>query len=88
MLQTAINFLHHLRAGDGQAWRPLLAVHYLTYACAFRWPYCSDGTGTPYHALHEPALGAAENLEILRRIQCHRRSPIMRPGPGSPSEIP
>lgn len=64
------NFLYHLIIG-GDNWRPLLGVHYLTYACSFRCPYCSDGAQNPYYALRETPLNAIQNLEILRRVRQH-----------------
>jgi len=71
VLRSAFHFLHHLRGGDDRHWRPLLAVHYLTYACTFRCPYCSDGAQQPYHTLRESPLGAVQNLELLGRIRRH-----------------
>ena len=71
MLQSAFHFLHHLMGGGARRWRPLLAVHYLTYACGFRCPYCSDGAQQPYYTLRESALNRADSLELLRRIRRH-----------------
>jgi MoaA/NifB/PqqE/SkfB family radical SAM enzyme len=71
LLRSALHFLHHLRGGDAHHWRPLLAVHYLTYACGFRCPYCSDGAQQPYYSLRETPLDAAGNLELLRRVRAH-----------------
>jgi MoaA/NifB/PqqE/SkfB family radical SAM enzyme len=65
------NFLYHLLLDGEDAWRPLLAVHYLTYACAFRCPYCSDGAQNPYHTLREKPLDSANNLALLKRIRSH-----------------
>lgn len=64
------NYLCHLLSRP-LAWRPLLAVYYLTYACPFRCPFCSDGAGTPYPALRSPVLDAPRILELLRRVRAH-----------------
>lgn len=69
VLRSTLNFLHHLAMGPEASWRPLLAVHYLTYACDFRCPYCSDGAGNPYYTLREPPLDGEGALEVLRRIR-------------------
>ncbi len=50
-------------------WHPLLAVFYLTYACNFRCPYCSDGAKHPYHQLRCDTLPAEKVLELLRHIR-------------------
>jgi len=71
VLRSAFNFCHHLALDGEKAWRPLLAVHYLTYACAFRCPYCSDGAQNPYYTLREPPLDASRALELLRGIRAH-----------------
>jgi MoaA/NifB/PqqE/SkfB family radical SAM enzyme len=66
---SARNLLHHLWSRSPRGFHPLLAVHYLTYACAFRCPYCSDGSGVPYHALRSPTLDAGRTLELLGRVR-------------------
>jgi MoaA/NifB/PqqE/SkfB family radical SAM enzyme len=50
----------------------LLSVYYLTYACDFRCPYCSDGAGNPYYRLRSPTLPGPKVLDLLRiiRRQC------------------
>jgi MoaA/NifB/PqqE/SkfB family radical SAM enzyme len=49
----------------------LLSVYYLTYACDFRCPYCSDGAGRPYHQLRSSALPGAKAMDLLRIIRRH-----------------
>jgi MoaA/NifB/PqqE/SkfB family radical SAM enzyme len=63
------NYLRHLCNRKPRGWHPLLAVYYLTYACEFRCPYCSDGAGTPYHALRSPILRGEELDRLLARIR-------------------
>jgi len=63
------NYGVHAISRDPVQWRPLLAIYYLTYACDFRCPYCSDGAGKPYHALREPFLDAGLTLELLAHVR-------------------
>ena len=63
------NYLRHFASKSPQGWHPLLAVYYLTYACEFRCPYCSDGSGTPYHALRSPILRGDDLYRILLRLR-------------------
>lgn len=65
------SFLHHLCIDAADRWYPLLSVFYLNYACRFRCPYCSDGSGKPYHTLRSPILPGAKVLELLRIIRRH-----------------
>jgi MoaA/NifB/PqqE/SkfB family radical SAM enzyme len=46
-----------------------LAVYYLTYACRFRCPYCSDGNGTPYPELRERILDATSAVKLLSHVR-------------------
>jgi len=69
MLNAVRNYLSHLATRRPETWRPLLAVYYLTYACEFRCPFCSDGSGTPYHRLPSPILDGPEVLALLARIR-------------------
>jgi MoaA/NifB/PqqE/SkfB family radical SAM enzyme len=69
MLRTLRNSLVHLGTRDPAQWRPLLAVYYLTYACNYRCPYCSDGTGTPYYRLASPVLPADDVLRLFSTIR-------------------
>jgi len=70
-MNSAIGYLMHLLRPGSARWRPILAVHYLTYACEFRCPYCSDGTGTPYHQLRSPMLPADRVLDLFANIRRH-----------------
>jgi MoaA/NifB/PqqE/SkfB family radical SAM enzyme len=88
-MNAAASILYNLLRPRPSRWRPVLAVHYLTYACRFRCPYCSDGAGRPYWSLATPTLPAPRALELLARI---RRStahlvltggePVLHPGFG------
>ena len=49
----------------------MLAVYYLTYACDFRCPFCSDGAGAPYHRLRSGILPGPKVAELLRIIRRH-----------------
>ncbi len=65
------NFLYHLTINKSDRWFPLLSVYYLTYACHFRCPYCSDGAGQPYYKIRAEPLAATKVLELLRIIRTH-----------------
>jgi MoaA/NifB/PqqE/SkfB family radical SAM enzyme len=69
MWKATTNFLRHLASRRPRGWHPLLAVYYLTYACEFRCPYCSDGSGTPYHALRSPVLRGPDLDRLLASIR-------------------
>ena len=69
MLLSARNFVHHLCRDAPDRWYPLLGVYYLTYACDFRCPHCSDGAGNPYPTLRSPVLSAERVAELLRIIR-------------------
>jgi len=68
-MNLVLRYLYNKYRPGGPKWRPLAAVYYLTYACPLRCVYCSDGTGTPYHALKEPARPLAEVVKILAAIR-------------------
>ncbi len=65
MWRSVRNLVTHALTRDPERWRPLLAVYYLTYACDFRCPYCSDGAQNPYYALRAKLLRGEELLELL-----------------------
>jgi MoaA/NifB/PqqE/SkfB family radical SAM enzyme len=69
MWKTATSYLRHLFVRRPEGWHPMLAVYYLTYACEFRCPYCSDGSGTPYHALRSQVLRGNDLDRLLGRIR-------------------
>lgn len=69
MWRSLHSYLRHAASRSPRGFHPLLAVHYLTYACPFSCPYCCDGNGVPYPKLRSPILGTADSLELLRRIR-------------------
>jgi MoaA/NifB/PqqE/SkfB family radical SAM enzyme len=71
-VNAVASFLYHLGIDSRRRWHPLLSVYYLTYACDFRCPYCSDGAGQPYYRLRSPTLPGHRVVELLRiiRRQC------------------
>lgn len=70
-MNSARTYLTHLLLPDTGKWQPILSVYYLTYACEFRCPYCSDGTGTPYYRLRSPVMPADRVLELIGIIRRH-----------------
>lgn len=55
-MNAAASFLYHWLVDRPDRWYPLIGFHYLTYACDFSCPYCSDGAGRPYWSLRSPTL--------------------------------
>ena len=70
-MNAACSYLSHLLRPRSNSWRPILSVYYLTYACDFRCPYCSDGSGTPYFRLRSPVLPADKVLDLFGVIRRH-----------------
>lgn len=66
-----LKFARHKWLEHQRHWEPFVAIYYLTYACDFRCPYCSNGEGIPYHRLPEAAAGREQALRILGRIRRH-----------------
>lgn len=62
-------FIRHKWLDDGSRWQPFVAIHYLTYACDFRCPYCANGADIPYHQLPNPTVDGATALQIIGRIR-------------------
>lgn len=62
-------FIRHKWLDDGSRWQPFVAIHYLTYACDFRCPYCANGADIPYHQLPNPAVDGETTLRIIGRIR-------------------
>jgi MoaA/NifB/PqqE/SkfB family radical SAM enzyme len=69
MRKAINNTLRHLVTRDPETWHPLLAVYYLTYACDFRCPYCSDGNQTPYYKLRGERLAVDDVMRVLGEIR-------------------
>ena len=65
------NYFFHLLRDDLEQWRPLLSVYYLTNACGFRCPYCSDGAGQPYYRLPRQTVPGSRVIELFRIIRRH-----------------
>ncbi|HMA96130.1 MAG TPA: radical SAM protein [Polyangiaceae bacterium] len=69
MWKSLRNYFTLLRENDPETWRPLLAVYYVTYACRFKCPYCSDGSGTPYPRLRDSTLSAEQVTALLTTVR-------------------
>jgi MoaA/NifB/PqqE/SkfB family radical SAM enzyme len=69
VLRSLHNYVRHAVSRSPEGFHPLLAVHYLTYACRFRCPYCCDGQGVRYSDLEVPALRAPDVLALYTRIR-------------------
>jgi MoaA/NifB/PqqE/SkfB family radical SAM enzyme len=80
------NYLRHAVSRSPRGFHPLLAVHYLTYACRFRCPYCCDGSGVRYPDLRSPVLAAPEALELYARVR--RRCDFLVLTGGEPLDHP
>lgn len=68
-MNVAGKYLYHKFIDGKGRWHPFLAVYYLTYRCALRCPYCSNGLNEPYYRLPADVLPADEVMEILARIR-------------------
>jgi MoaA/NifB/PqqE/SkfB family radical SAM enzyme len=69
VLRSVHNYLRHLLAGRPRGWWPLLSVYYLTYACDFRCPFCSDGAQNPYYTLKSKQLSGRGVLDLLKTVR-------------------
>jgi MoaA/NifB/PqqE/SkfB family radical SAM enzyme len=69
MWRSLRSYLYHACNPSPRKWYPMLAVCYLTYACDFRCPYCSDGAGQPYWRQSSPVLDGPEMLQVLTAIR-------------------
>ena len=85
-LNAVTSFLHHWWIDSPVRWHPLLAVYYLTYACDFRCPFCSDGAGAPYYRLRSGILSNSEVAQLLRIIR--RQSEYLVITGGEPLQHP
>ena len=70
-MKAVRNFFYNLLVDGKRGWRPILGVYYLTYACDFRCPHCSDGAGTPYYRLSQEVLGREKIFEVLSVMRKH-----------------
>jgi MoaA/NifB/PqqE/SkfB family radical SAM enzyme len=86
VLRSFQNWLHHVARRSPRGFHPLLTVHYLTYACALRCPYCCDGHGRRYSDLRAPVLRTAQALELYARIR--RRCDFLVVTGGEPLDHP
>ncbi len=69
-MNDVLKYLYHRYVDGPRRWYPFLSVYYLTYACDFRCPYCSDGAGRPYYALPTGDTPTAETAaRIIDRIR-------------------
>jgi MoaA/NifB/PqqE/SkfB family radical SAM enzyme len=71
VMNSIASFLHHLCLANSDRWYPMLSVYYLTYACRFRCPHCSDGSGEPYYRLRSATLPASKVIDLLRIVRRH-----------------
>ncbi len=86
MWRSLHGYLRHVASRSPRGFHPLLAVHYLTYACRFRCPYCCDGHGVRYSDLRSPILRTAQALELYARIR--RRCDFLVITGGEPLDHP
>lgn len=68
-MNTIYKYLYHKFIDKPTRWHPILSVYYLTYACSFRCPYCSDGEGKPYYLLPNKTLPPDDVMNILSVIR-------------------
>jgi MoaA/NifB/PqqE/SkfB family radical SAM enzyme len=80
------NYFRHAVSRSPEGFHPLLAVHYLTYACRFQCPYCCDGDGVRYSERRSRALGTADVLALYTRIR--RRCDFLVITGGEPLDHP
>jgi MoaA/NifB/PqqE/SkfB family radical SAM enzyme len=69
MWRSVRNYFAHLLSSSPRAWRPLLGIYHLTYACEFRCPYCGDGQGRRYYDMRSRELDAAQVMAILSNLR-------------------
>jgi MoaA/NifB/PqqE/SkfB family radical SAM enzyme len=65
MWRSVRNYLTHLLSKSPRAWRPLVGIYHLSYACNFRCSYCGDGEGRRYYDMRSQELEAAEVVALL-----------------------
>jgi MoaA/NifB/PqqE/SkfB family radical SAM enzyme len=79
-MNDLFKFLYHKGTPGNTSWYPFLAIYYLTYACQFRCPYCSDGSGTPYYKLNTEAATAGQAIQYLTRIRSYCQDVVLSGG--------
>ena len=79
-MNNLLKYYYHKFNKDPKRWYPFLSVFYLTNACNFRCPYCSDGFGKPYYQLSNKVLPATEVLKILKNIRLNCDSVVITGG--------
>ncbi|MCP4154930.1 MAG: radical SAM protein [bacterium] len=68
-MNDLFKYLYYKVTPGKKCWYPFLSVYYLTYRCQFRCPYCSDGSGTPYHQLKADDPEGETAVAILKKIR-------------------
>lgn len=66
-----LRFVRHKWLDNDRRWQPFVAIHYLTYVCDFRCPYCANGANIPYHQLPCTAVDGLTALQIIGSIRRH-----------------
>jgi MoaA/NifB/PqqE/SkfB family radical SAM enzyme len=69
VLRSLHNFVRHAVSRSPEGCHPLLAVHYLSYACRLQCPYRCDGHGVRYAELPSGVLRTADVLALYARIR-------------------
>ena len=73
-------FLYHKLIKNKKRWHPFLSVFYLTNACRFRCPFCSDGLGKPYYQLSHEVLQKDSVLDLLSIVRRYSSSLVLTGG--------
>jgi MoaA/NifB/PqqE/SkfB family radical SAM enzyme len=80
LLHVVAKYAYHKWIDSPRKWYPFLSVFYLTNACNFRCPYCSDGSGKPYYALSSATLPGAKVIALLQKIRRHTPDVVITGG--------
>lgn len=80
IMNDVFKFIYHKYTSNPKQWHPFLSVFYLTYACNFRCPYCSDGSGKPYYALSNAILPPDKVKKIFGNIRKHCNTLVITGG--------
>ncbi|MBU1056466.1 MAG: radical SAM protein [Proteobacteria bacterium] len=70
-MNDILKYFYHKWFNYTDKWHPFLSVYYLTYACDFRCPYCSDGSKRPYYALPAEVLPGKSVISLIEKIRSH-----------------